>query len=626
MTANTGWDSSRGSAVVDGVLRYASPSQISTCDAEGDPSTGCEQRWVFAKVERRKEPERDAQKLGTVAHKSLQATLETGDMVLHPLALQFREMLPARGAVGWAHEVETEGYQIAGLPIYGRLDSLNLSGQWYDLDRHEWRWDPGIPEVVDWKFLSSIDKWACSADEVAEQVPMIIYGDWAVKNALAPAVRLSHCVSQTRQGDGRRAGEVVKRTKKIPLAVLRPAVVRLENVVERMRWLAAHPGNAVKNAAACGAYGGCPHQAYCDRPELSFSDLFRNDPTRTGDTMRTLPPASTPAPPPTTAALPPTTAAAPPQAPASPPALTRDQLLAQLAALDAAGKGQPQLVGDAAKTVAQAKGIELPAGAGLAGYGPAAQGPPLGMHRHDGVNPPDAAPAGGPGAAEPIPAHELGTLPPEIQAAAVAGGWVAGTPGAAPPAEKPKRGRPKKTESITPVEQTDTKRQSATAPPPGAVEVGGSAAQDLADDARGETSTWVRPDGSTVKVATVTRVSDTSLHLLVDVDPRKFSGRLGVVDRLEPYVQAIADALAQNAHAVDVRCAGKDSPLAYGGWRGFLRAAVKEAVARGARGATDAGPVIEPGWYAVSTTNEVMAEAADAAAEVAATALYGGRR
>jgi hypothetical protein len=69
--------------------------------------------------------------------------------------------------------------------------------------------------------------------------------------------------------------------------------------------------------------------------------------------------------------------------------------------------------------------------------------------------------------------------------------------------------------------------------------------------------------------------------------------RYGVDDRTaaETHVDGVARAVAEAFGVDDVRFAPKDSPLAYGAWKGVLAAAVRETP-------------IPPGSYAVSSSSD----------------------
>lgn len=305
-----------------------------------------------------------------------------------------------------------------------------------------------------------------------------------------------------------------------------------------------------------------------------------------------------------------------------------------IACIESHGRGFPQLSGAAATAYAQARGINLTPGAGLAGGGnlgglnltePAHLGQ-LADELEDKAGRPKRFAVVPPPAPQPTPVQQVAqtmtyapqqvavihnTQPTQVFAAPAvnpaAGGLLApGAPASIPQlaamsaapqapvytdptptttmtvtaAEEPKkrgRGRPPKTSDTAPVQQTAAPTGTPPAPPPSHGQAFNHTvgAPQVAAAQPGAVSTFSMNEIGPVKVQT-----NDSQALEVYVNCRPF-GTPTV--SLDPYVDMLNRELskrycvdAQGRPTIqDIRCAPKDSPLGYAGWKGAVHECVR---------------------------------------------------
>lgn len=193
---------------------------------------------------------------------------------------------------------------------------------------------------------------------------------------------------------------------------------------------------------------------------------------------------------------------------------------------------------------------------------------PLPIEPRVPILPPDA-PQSVPGlSAEPIPAESLPTLSPAVQAV-IRPEEVLGGAGTAVQPEK--KTRKKKAETAAALAAT-APTTAITGLPAGA-------------------STTETPPALMAVVE-----SEAALEIFVDCVPDR------AYTKLNDYVDKFCEALCEQYKAVDIRCAPKDSVLAFSGWRGALTALVKHEPPA-------------PGTYVIfARHNEIMAVVAEALA------------
>ncbi len=298
-----------GSPVVEGRLRYLSPSSMTLFD----PASygGCERRWHYRYVVRRKEPEKKATKLGTQCHAQLAHYFSTGEDVLGDVVRAGARFLPSPGPdlrvergfanlVWRTHQDPTRTYAqflngetgeacspllAAGVPVIGFIDLAHARGEWLDDDGVA-RPDPGAAEVFDAKTtkriadevdsdtgLVSARGYAKGGEELARTWQMVSYGEVArLAWPEVKSVRLSHGYFQTH---GPRAAS--KRSALVPVELNEERWAAAGPLVRRMVDVARETDSARVDANydACQAYGGCPHRAECPRdPRRVLAEVF----------------------------------------------------------------------------------------------------------------------------------------------------------------------------------------------------------------------------------------------------------------------------------------------------------------------------------------------------------------
>ena len=254
-------------------LRYASPSAIEKFDEES--YGGCELRWAFVYCAGKKEPFKTEQKTGTDMHDTIEHYLKTGENVLSPLAMAGRRFIPDPGddllveheiATVVNGEIRSELVTRSGVPVVGYIDLVSPRVA-LDDDGDEISTDPkGTVEIEDWKSTGSKVRYSeANPRKVGDSVQMNTYGAWVARwyssRGLPPPeyLRLSHGYFLTSSPP---------RARKVTLRVRAQDVARrwerIEGLVERMAEVAKLPLGQVRgNKAACGAYRGCPHLNYC---------------------------------------------------------------------------------------------------------------------------------------------------------------------------------------------------------------------------------------------------------------------------------------------------------------------------------------------------------------------------
>ena len=557
-----------GPGLIAGELQFWSVSSLQLGDPES--AGGCPRRWWYDKIGGKKQPDHGwANEVGTQLHRENEHYLRTGDKSqLGPLAYAGVHMLPAPGPdLLLEHEIATAGESslrkvdgvwsgsrnlsslltCCGLPVVGKIDLVHRRGTNAGTTEILEATDPpGTAEVHDHKTTSDL-KWAKTGDQLPDTIQMAGYGIWVNRHFAGEPelVRLSHGYYVTK---GRPRAE--KRTTLVPVERL---LRRWEYVEGRGRVLvdASRETDASRveyNVGACafprrkkvdidaGIPDGCPHQAYCDGArQHNLMMLYGAPPTEGDGDMGLLDdllqddaPLDTPT--------------AQPTGPDADP-----DVVAALAFIREAGKaprtqapegyGFPALAGEPAQVQAMVSGAALE-GSGLAGAGKlgkltiSTRADLFKLAAELGWVPASPAPA------DQRPAPDL--APPE----APAPGTVA------PPPPKPKKDRA-------------TKKA-----PPDAVgaRAGGDAPHTLADAAAA--------------------VAPSTVDVLGGPPPAGAPevGRLFMIDchtnvphtDLAPWVQGIADRLARTAGVLDIRMNSDDrnSPLAFGGWRGALHTCV----------------------------------------------------
>lgn len=507
----------------------------------------------------------------------------------------------------------------AGIPFAGYIDLWHRRGINKGADDiTELHDPPGTIEVMDWKWKGNVvDRYGnstlISRDKLVYTTQMAGYGEW-IRRTIPDAhyIRLSHGVFPDKGGAPR------KITKLHVVQDCSNTWEYVETVARTLRDVAkeSNVDKVPANLMACTSYGGCPHAEYCTaRQNNSMSRLFgetaeqelqqelgsqlmglfeqvapdnvqqqlaQEEANLRAQQQQVM---NAPAPQATVALPPPVTftemtyggVPAPARADGTqvytpPPA--RHPLLDTWDAILAYGRGQPALGGEAAQTFAAAKGYAFN-GSGFAGTGqlgtltlfnsaqltellndmktklapvPAAQTfSPIAQEVAQAVVaalptapvptalPPQTMPVGMPSMLPP-------EAPPSIPALAAAPVLTPGQAAETPVAPK-KRGRPKNPDSAP-----QPTAVAATTPTPSAFQGAASQATPV-----------VGADAGTfeVYVDCIPNCESTSLSMYVHTINQVLAKKFCIGLDGKPTTQ-------------DVRCAPKDSPLAFGGWEGAI--------------------------------------------------------
>lgn len=540
------------------ILEKVSVSQIASFDST--QPAGCPRRWWFRYVAGKVVPETASKSKGKDFHTSIEHYLKTGEDVLSPEVRAGKHLI-RRGEKQYV-EVQVPdrvfrlGLDFGGVYLSGRIDLLDCGTVHLDGEGAEVSED--VIEVLDWKTTSSIAAYGKSGAALLTDPQMVGYG-LAVLNAdrHADRVRLSHVYFQTR---GQKLA--AKRTIVATRDHLEGEHRRLTAVVNDMRDNARinDVSEVPKNLLACSAYGGCPHASYCPKTE---AERLKNI-WRTPMSLRRATPA-------------PQTQVTPAQqpAPVAPSAQAVHTAPVQSAAPSAQAWLKDRTEEIAAKLRAEIERSDDEDGCADCGEELTIRNVSRlldGTIKHIGckgaaaqVAPPDQPVITLAQSFEPVPPEAIQTLPAaarELAAQNVEPRREAAKPEAqARAGEAPKRGRgrPRKT-AAEPESQ-----------PPGSL------------------STAVEPERAAVQEVDHTRPA-LQAHELADPEPQLPASPVPentilIVDALVetcelvydlgPEVDALAEQLARQHNAADLRCAPSDSPLAFGKWKGALTAVLR---------------------------------------------------
>ncbi len=535
-------------------LEKVSVSQIASFDPT--QPAGCPRRWWFRYVAGKSEPETASKSKGKDFHTSIEHYLKTGEDVLSPEVRAGKHLI-RRGERQYV-EVQVPdrvfrlGLDFAGVYLSGRIDLLDCGTIHLDGEGAEVSED--VIEVLDWKTTSSIAAYGKSGAALLTDPQMVGYG-LAVLNAdkYADRVRLSHVYFQTR---GQKLA--AKRTIVATRDHLEGEHRRLTAVVNDMRAIAqiSDASEVPKNLLACSAYGGCPHASYCPKTE---AERLKNI-WRTPMSLRRATPA-------------PQTQVTPAQQPAP------DAPSAQ-AVHTAPVQPAPVRAETAAKLRAEIERTDDEEGCADCGEELTIRNVSRltdGTIKHIGCKgaPPQITPPDQPvitlaQSFEPVPPESIQTLPAaarELAAQNVEPRRETAKSEAQGAAEAPKRGRgrPRKAEP-----------ESQTGSPPAAtlpelvdeicdailrsstpkIAAQAHESRDLAQSEQPELPANPVPENTILIVDALVETCE-------------------LVYDLGPEVDALAEQLARQHNAADLRCAPSDSPLSFGKWKGALAAVLR---------------------------------------------------
>ena len=545
------------------ILEKVSVSQIASFDST--QPAGCPRRWWFRYVAGKPEPETQAKSKGKDFHTSIEHYLKTGEDVLSPEVRAGKHLIRR----GESQHIELQlpdqalglSLDFAGVYLSGRIDLLDCGTVHLDGEGAEVSED--TIEVLDWKTTSSIAAYAKSGAALLTDPQMVGYG-LAVLNAdkHADRVRLSHVYFQTR---GQKLA--AKRTIVATRDHLEGEHRRLTAVVSDMQRVSeiSDASEVPKNLLACSAYGGCPHASYCPKTE---AERLKNI-WRTPMSLRRATPAPqtqvTPVQQPAPAAPSEQAVHTAPVQPAATHRPVRAEIEAKLRAVEAKLREEIERSDDEEGCADCGEELTIRNVSRLLD----------GTIKHIGckgvaaqVAPPDQPVIALAQSFEPVPPESIQTLPPQARELAAQNveprRVVAKSEAQASAAEAPKRGRgrPRKTAA-----EPESQPGSSAAVEP---------EQRVAVQEVEHTRTDIRPAPESRELADseprlpANPVPENTI-LIVDA----LVETCELVYDLGPEVDALAEQLARQHNAADLRCAPSDSPLSFGKWKGALTAVLR---------------------------------------------------
>jgi hypothetical protein len=503
-----------GPTITDGKINYFSATSLSCGDPNQDG--GCLRRYWFKYVAKKKEPQTAAQTKGyEELHKPIEQYYIHGTRSFPRFVLAGTHFLPARSD-RVLPEVEIKDFElkVCGVPVIGKIDLLNATGSWIDPDGNHKELN-GV-EVIDWKSTGNL-QWAKSGPDLLKTIQMPLYAA-AVKDIKenADGVRLSHVYFSTGKHDAKKSSIVAD------FDTIARKKTEIESVAKNIIDIVGETdSNKVEaNARACNAYGGCPHREYCGAGNRSgIERLFGKD---------------------MTALLKPKTTVEPNILEKMKALKEVEEKQKQALALKKAfetieldPRGMPQLSGDAAKAWANYKNMEF-SGQGFAGSGELGE-----------LNVTDT---------ETIIklAEELNNTPTEP----VVAGLV--------PDNVPEPIAPVVAEIVVSPEAVKIIDEAPEEPPK---KRGRKAKKD--EDVVGTIAVPVTVGKITIPWdGKVPAEHSEGYNVYVDCVP------LTSTVSLDPYIDDLCRTLCNKFECADIRVAPKDGPLAFGGWRGVVRAYV----------------------------------------------------
>ncbi len=575
---------------------------------------------------------------GKALHAELADHLRTGTRHLSALALSGLHIVPNPG-IDLLVEASVNGFVTAdGTPLIGQLDcahgrGINKGGS----DVTDLYDPPNTIEVIDWKWKRDGAKtqYQLEPNELVHQIQMAGYAQYVTRAfPQAQNVRLSHGMFFATRGKPRKVTKLVTLDQPLRTWEYVESLARtIKDVVKQ-----TNPDRVDANIHACGKYGGCQHREYCTAYKIAFADqssaklfgetlakeihvgIMENFPG--GQALSFTQPAAATID--LKAQLDAEEAKLRAQAAQTQAGLTLD-FASAWKAIETSGRGWPALTGRAATQRASLVGQQIPAGATLTGSGDliaiAMEDPahviqlgqelmsqlvlpaPLAqvaatqhVQRIDPVPnpilPPDAPKSNPAMAAQPMPGW---TPPTHLQA------W---TPGSIPNGQQ---GVPF-TQPITPAQNPVYAGQIQQPAPVAAPKRRGRPPRNPNQIATAPVNQWTPPQVQQLQTSAVVAAplpsEAGSLAVYVDCIP------LGEFEPMSEYVEHLLNVLCEKFippnGLKDVRCAPKDSPLGFGGWKGAIRAIVIEQ------------PPPDAEYYIDTRGNEIMEVVADAMLTVCA--------
>lgn len=559
-----------GKAVEDGVVRYTSPSALTTAD----PTTqGCFRKWWYKYVMGLKEPSSASQELGTKTHAEIERYLLTGEQSMGAIAMSALHLIPdPNPLLKIEHNITPEsGFTVAGIPLVGFIDLIDPTGIYIDPmgQRHLGQVNH---EIVDWKTSSNL-RYAVPSAKLIDTHQMALYAGWYLhENTAHRAVRISHVYMQTRGA---------KKSQKSTMIALRPEVDRrmlqIANVGNTLKQIACETDEqkVEPNLHACHNYGGCAFMPHCPKSAAQAAAYIFGTKEQNKEKDEQMKPE---------VKLEIENLLAAEKALEPPP-----EFMAALNFIAEVGYGAPNLTGEAAKTLSRVKREALP---------------PSGQYPGEGT-------AGG---------TSVDSLEMLMEIARVVGVRVGKgftIPAAVLPSDAP-ASQPHL--AADPVEGFNVTTPAAilldsaggvTDLPATTVEVKPPAPAQHQRDETMSFNKLKKPQliaecerlyALTQNAPVVTEVeAPSAVRIYVDcIAP-------GAND-LAPIVQSACQNICEAFGAVDLRCAPKDSPLGFGAWKGVLAAYMRDYP-------------LEPGDYYLDTRGSEIFEVAASALNITARGI-----
>ncbi len=613
-----------GATVVDGEIRFFSPTSLDM----GDPRAGgCALKYWYRYVRRIKEADTAQKNEGRKLHDELARYQRTGDRSLSALAMSGLHMVPTGPDLiveQPIHKVEngviTSLLYADGIPVVGWVDHMNHRGVNMGADDITDTQDPpGTVEIIDWKWKrdGSKSQYYLTRDQLITNTQLCGYGLGIGRHFGAAHVRIGHGYFPSMRGRPRKV------TKLHVLQDCADNWKYVDGLARNLRCVAqeSNPERIEGNRNACESYGGCPYRDQCPTyKQTSSADIFGESASKD-----------------LTMAL---TFGNQPQAPAQPisqafldaeEAKLRAQAAAQqvmpgfaeaCARMHAAGQ-MPRLAGAAAQMYAAAGGQAVAPGSTFPGIGALAHMPPITEPnilmqlaneiapelKHLAAVQPTAAPqqaaipwqgapTAQPATAAPQPWSPQAVqhiLPPDAPQSQphLAAKPVEGFPfppagpsfasPVAPPFTFPPAQQPQGP-TVAPLPPSSAPSVPAAPSPSSGATASPAAPATSTEPAAAPKKRGPKPKAAAVAemqagmnaalAAGVSVTTETAFMVFVDCTPNVEA------ESLHPYIDNIVAELVARFCAPpalpDLRCAPKDGPLGFGGWRGALRAIVLE--------------------------------------------------
>ncbi len=610
-----------GPSVIKGRLIWTSATGITTADPNS--YGGCTRKWYYDQVEDRKGPPTAAMLGGTALHGEIERRLLTGAAFQSPLALAGAHFVPQPG--GNLHVERPIRFKTStGVDIYGHVDLYNFRQEYIDSEGALQSDPPWSFEVKDWKTTSDF-QYAKTAQELAENIQLVTYAEAGYR--LVPDMehsRLTHVYFRTRGAPAARLVTIRRSREEIGSRwEYAESVVRVMSDAAREPSAETVPGNR----RACDAYKGCLHRGICSVYKFNALDNLFNKIAE--DHLKEKPVgiiANNPG------LLQQQGVPAPAQQPniqqqlAQEEAAMRTQVAQQQAQMPAGadllnvcyrlgtyGHGFPKLVGNAAAAYAAAGGQHFAPGVEFQGI-PAPVGAARSLHTlplsevshiyqlegelaaerakampqmPQAPAQPQYAPVQVPHNAPPIQQQIAAQYNQNIAQAPVsflAPGTPESmpqlaqiqTPAPAPEGEKKTRGRPKKPQDAAPESVAPPAAQIAA--PATQVAPTSTPATQVAPAATSPSQQAIRDAYDRLSTELSAATAHGPVVILINARPSSGASRslAGYVDYVNAELAKRYSVTADGKPGIqDVRCAPKDSPLAFGGWKGAVREVVK---------------------------------------------------